>query len=368
MEPIRVLQIFTIMNRGGAETMIMNYYRNIDREKVQFDFIVHRQERGAYDDEIEMLGGRIYRLLPVHPIYFVAYKKQIRDFFDKHLEYRIIHGNTSELGYFIYKEAYRRKIPVIIAHAHLASMSLDIKSLFRIYFRLKMKKYITDMFSCGIDAGRFLFGKKNQGNITILKNAIDKNRFVFNLYIRERLKKDLNIENKFIIGHIGRFDKQKNHRFLIEVFSKIYERSNDIRLLLIGKGKNENKIRQLVKKLKLEDSVLFLGTRSDVNEILNTFDLFVFPSLYEGLPVALIEAQANGLKCIISDRISNESILTNDVKVLSLKAGEMKWSNEILSLRGKCKHNDNSQLIVKKGFDINMNAKWLEDYYLSKAK
>lgn len=153
-EPIRILMLFTIMNRGGAETMVMNYYRHIDRNRVQFDFMVHRQERGAYDDEIEAMGGKIYRMIPLHPFTFNTYRKQISDFFDQHPEYRIIHGHCSESGYFVYREAAGRRVPVIIAHAHNAHALFDTKWLFRTYFKHAMRPYLTQGFTCGKEAAR----------------------------------------------------------------------------------------------------------------------------------------------------------------------------------------------------------------------
>lgn len=179
MKVTRVLNLFTIMNRGGAETMVMNYYRNINREKIQFDFMVHRQEEGAYEQEIRELGGKIYRMIPIYPQNFRKYEKMICDFFDAHDEYDIIHSHMSELGYFVLKEAKKRGVPVRICHAHNAPHGWDLKMFMRTYFKWQIKKYYTHMFVCGIESGDWLFGKKNRDKFIMQNNAIDAEKFKY---------------------------------------------------------------------------------------------------------------------------------------------------------------------------------------------
>jgi len=364
MDPIRVLQVFTIMNRGGAETMVMNYYRNIDRTKVQLDFLVHRQERGMYENEIEALGGRIFRISPVHPKYFISYQKEISKFLGDHKEYKIIHGNFSELGYFLYKEAKKQGVPIIICHAHNSKMSLDLKAPFRFYWKHACRKYITHMFSCSKPASKWLFGAKNESKAILMNNAIDVNKFSFNNRKSENMKKKLGLVGKFIIGHVGRFNVQKNHDFLINIFHAIKNKCDSATLILVGQGELEEKIVQKVKKMGLEDSVLFLGSRADVNEVMQAFDVFLFPSLFEGLPVTMVEAQAAGLKCIISDTIPAEVEITNLVKFISLAKPATYWADEILIYKDHYKRKDRYAEIVNSGYDIKENAKWLEEFYL----
>mgnify|MGYP002228628677 CR=1 FL=1 len=220
-EPIRILMLFTIMNRGGAETMVMNYYRHIDRNRVQFDFMVHRQERGAYDDEIEAMGGKIYRMIPLHPFTFNTYRKQISDFFDQHPEYRIIHGHCSESGYFVYREAAGRRVPVIIAHAHNAHALFDTKWLFRTYFKHTMRPYLTQGFTCGKEAARWLFGNELGKKAILQRNAIDTFLYRFDEAVRLEVRQELHLSKDVtVVGHVGRFNRQKNHEFLLEVFHK----------------------------------------------------------------------------------------------------------------------------------------------------
>lgn len=364
-EPIRVLNLFTIMNRGGAETMVMNYYRNIDRNKIQFDFLVHRNEKGAYDDEIKSLGGRIYSMIPIHPQNFLTYKKMLREFFKEHKEYRIIHSHMSELGYFAFKEAKRQGIPIRICHAHNAPHGWDIKMIMRTYFKKKMMSYITHMFTCGKEAGKWLYGKNNLENVIMLNNAIDAKKFDYDACKAKYLKQMMGLENKFIIGHVGRFNKQKNHMFLLDIFNEIYKIDSSSVLLLAGMGEEENKIKEKVKLLKLNDSVKFLGVRNDIENLMQIFDVFLFPSLYEGLPVTLIEAQAAGLPCAISDTISNQCIITDNIFKFPLSYNSKEIANKIYNKYKNFSRKKMSNIITKKGFDIKNNSKKLEEFYIN---
>lgn len=365
-EPIRILMLFTILNRGGAETMVMNYYRNIDRTKVQFDFVVHRPERGAYDDEIEALGGRIYRMMPLHPLTFGKYKEQIKEFFDQHNEYKIIHGHCSESGYFIYKEASKRGIPVIIAHAHSTKAMFDAKWFFRTYFKHAMRKYVTNIFTCGEESAIWLAGKKLGCRATLQRNAIDTSKYLFAQSKAKDVKDKLGIPtNYMVIGHVGSFWKIKNQTFLIDVFNELHRKNSKTRLILIGEGELKNDVQNKVKRLNLENSVSFLGSRNDVPELLQALDFFVFPSFGEGLSVAMLEAQCAGLQCVVSDRIPREVQMTDLVSFLPLENGAEYWAEEIL--KASKKRNDRTKYpatIAQAGYDIKLNAEWLQNLYI----
>lgn len=363
MEPIRVLNLFTIMNRGGAETMVMNYYRNLDRSKVQFDFMVHREERGAYDDEIEALGGRIYRMCSIYPQNFKIYKKKLKVFFDEHKEYKIIHGHMSELGAFAYQAAKDAGVPVRICHAHNAPHGFDIKTLFREYFKFKSNKHLTHRFICGQASGEWLFGKKYKDKFILMNNAVDCESFICNNQISTNMRKKLEIEDKLVIGHIGRFNVQKNHSFIIDVFSEIYKKDSNMVLLLTGTGELEEEIKEKVRKLGLVNVVKFLGVRSDIPEIMQAIDIFLFPSLFEGLPVTLVEAQAAGVKCFISDCIPKQVILTDLVEVISLKRGKKYWAEQIFKAKNNINKKNMYSVMRKVNFDIKDNAKWLSNFY-----
>ena len=368
-EPVRVLMLFTILNRGGAETMVMNYYRNIDRTKLQFDFIVHRQERGAYEDEIEALGGHVYRLMPLHPLTFHQYKKQVSRFFDEHPDYKIIHGQCSESGYFIYKEAARRGVPVIIAHAHNSHVPFDLKLIMRTYFKHRMRPYLSHGFSCGREAAEWLFGKKMGQKAILLNNAIDTRRYAFSDTLRQNKREELGLkESTLAVLHVGSFAKAKNHKFIIDVFHQLHSHRPDSVLLLAGAGPMRQDIEDKVKRLGLTDSVRFLGSRDDIPELMMAADTLLFPSIFEGLPVTLIEAQATGLNCLISDRIPQEVVVTGKVQVMSLSQDAAQWAEKTSELAlDKSERMSCLQNIINAGYDVRKNAQWLQDFYLSQA-
>lgn len=370
-EPIRILNLFTILNRGGAETMVMNYYRKIDKTKIQFDFVVHRQERGAYEDEIEAMGGRIYRMCPIYPQYIFRYKRLLKGFFDAHPEYRIVHSHMSELSYFAFQEAIRHHIPVRICHAHNAPVFRyetwveKLKHISRIWMAGKIRDLSTDYFTCSQVAGDWLFGRKNRDKVQFMPNAIEAEAFAWSAQKAADAKKQFGWADKVVIGHVGRFNKQKNHSFLIDIFHAFYQKHPDSILVLVGKGELMLQIRQKVHSLGLDDCVFFMGVRSDMPQLYWAFDVLLFPSFYEGLPVSLVEAQAAGLPCVVSNRISEQTKIISSYTEVPLQVSSLEWAEhveEALSMDRK-----NTSLEIKKaGFDIETNAEWLTRFYLDK--
>lgn len=364
-QPIRVLNMFTIMDRGGAETMVMNYYRHIDRTKVQFDFLVHREQRGAYDDEIERMGGRIYRMCPVYPQNFSRYKRDLRTFFRAHPEYKIIHSHMSELGYFAFREAERQGVPVRICHAHNAPHGFDAKMIIRTYFKKRMMPYLTHLFMCGEESGKWLYGEKNKTRFIMLNNAIDAAVYSFDASKREKMRRQLGLADELVIGHVGRFNPQKNHPFLLNIFAALLKKEPNAVLLLVGGGADMPKIQAKAQELGIAERVRFLGVRSDVADLMQAMDVFVFPSLYEGLPVTMVEAQASGLPCIISDKVPPECILTDGlVNIMPLSANPEAWAEKILSMRA-VPRTDRHEEIAAHGFDITTEAVKLQEFYLN---
>lgn len=361
--PIRVLHIVTTMNRGGLETMIMNYYRHIDRSKVQFDFLVHRDFEADYDREILDLGGKIYRISRLNPFSF-KYHKELNDFFKNHPEYKIVHVHQDCMSSIALKAAMKNNVPIRIAHSHNANQDKNIKYLIKRFYMRNIPRYATDLFACGEDAGNWMFKSKA---FKILNNAIDSDLFKFNMNIRDEVRTDLNLNNKFVVGHVGRFDLQKNHSFLIDIFYEIQKIRTDSILLLIGSGDGKLTIKEKVRKLNIEDKVIFMGVRNDVNNLMQAMDAFVFPSLYEGLPVTLIEAQASGLPIIKSDNVSDQCILTDNVVSISLDKSAYSWAKEIFNFVDSFDRKNTSLEIINNGYDISSNAKWLENYYLNEV-
>lgn len=365
MEPIRILQVVTHMNRGGAETMLMNYYRKIDRKKVQFDFLTHRSEPKAYDDEIRALGGKIYHLPPVDPFGFNGYKRELKKFFIEHKEYKIVHSHLDTLSTYVLKEAKAAGIPVRIAHSHSTKSDFDFKFPIRVYSKFKLKKSANKYFACSKDAGIWLYGNMKIDNITVLNNAINIRNYKYDKQKALEVKRRLNLKNELLIGHIGRFSKPKNHEFLIDIFYEVYKKNKKSVLLLVGEGTLKSQICKKVSKLNLGDNIKFLGVRSDVADLVQAFDIFLFPSLYEGLPVTLIEAQAAGLKCIASDCITKDCDLTGNIEFLNLKDSPKKWAEKVLSVYDSYVRTDTSEFVKKGGFDIEENIKWLEEFYIN---
>jgi len=362
---IRVLQVVTIMNRNGLETMLMNYYRHIDRSQVQFDFIVHRSERGAYDDEIESLGGKIYRMPPIHPKYLFSYLNQLNIFFKEHKEYRIVHSHLDVLSTFVLRAAKKYGVPVRISHSHNTSFSdKGLRRLFKLYSKSCLNRQCTHYFACSEVAGRFQFGDEivDSGRLTVLKNAIDTAKFRFDEAIRNKIRVSLGLKDEFVVGHVGRFCEQKNHDFLIDIFNEVHKRKPNSLLLLIGDGPLRSSIELKAEKLRLSSCVRFLGVKENVNEYMMAIDVFVLPSLYEGLGIVAVEAQAAGLPVVVSSAVPTDVKLTNNVSFIGLKEVASVWAKRVLS--GSLIARDYSaNNIVKLSYDIEANAEWLQYFY-----
>lgn len=361
-EPIRVLQVVTHMERGGLETMLMNYYRHIDREKVQFDFLVHRSQRAAYDDEIEALGGVIYRLPRLVP-WSRSYRKALDAFFAEHKEYQVVHVHQDCLSAIILKAAKKQGIPVRIAHSHNSNQDKNLLYPVKLFYRCWIPKYATQLFACGKDAGDWMFCG---APYTVLNNAIDASAYRYNSVVAKQMRHSLSIpEDALVLGHVGRFSPQKNHEFLIDIFVACCQKVQNAYLLLVGEGGLKTQIEEKVQNLGLQDRVIFTGVRSDVQDLLQAMDVFVFPSLYEGLPVTMVEAQAAGLPCLISDGVPIECKMTELVRQIPLDASPEAWADTIVTVCGE-RGMDTLGQIQSAGFDVRENARWLQNFYLEK--
>lgn len=325
-QSVIVAQIMGKWVGGGVESVIMNYYRHLDHSKIQFDFICDEDSTRIPYDKIKKLGGRVF-LVPRYqnlPKYLKALKKLFKE-----NKYRIVHSNINTLSVFPLYAAKKVGIPVRISHSHSTSSRREWKrNLIKNILRPFSKKYATDYFACSELAGRYLFGNKafDNGEVKIIHNAIDIDKFKFDEVARKNLRKELGIKDStVVIGHVGRFVKQKNHTLLVDVFNEYHKKNPDSKLLLIGSGPLEDKIKNKVNRLGLSGSVLFLGQRDDANKLYSVMDVFCLPSLYEGLPVVGVEAQATGLPCIFSDNIDsgvkigqNVLLCQNDQSLINL--------------------------------------------------
>lgn len=367
---IRVLHSVSNMDRAGIETMLMNYYRHIDRNKIQFDFLCNKTKPGAYDEEIKKLGGRIFHSPGLNPLKFLEYEKFMINLFDENPEIKIMHSHNGELAYQSLRGAYKYGIKTRICHAHNTKIEPNLKKPLKLLYKTQLKKVANNYWGCGVDAVKFYFGDKvvQDNNYMILHNAIEVDKFIYNEDIRNRIREELNLTNKFVIGHVGRFMEQKNHEFILNLFKVILDKEPNAVLILLGDGELQEKMKQKAKNLKIDNAVKFLGNVNNVNEMYQAMDVFLLPSLFEGLPVVGIEAQASGLKCFFSDVITDEVKITDNVKYLSLKNGSKeKWADEIL--KGKEYQRKNMINEIKNaGYSIEDEAKKLEKIYLDKVK
>lgn len=369
MEPIRILQENVIMDPGGIESLLMNLYRHMDRSIIQFDFMLHRSQRGTYDDEIEELGGQIYRTAPFNPFHHIKYLSSMEKVFIDNPEYKIIHAH-SELNYWPLKIAKKHGVPIRIAHSHNARSTINLKYIFLRYEKLVIKNVANDLFMCSTMAGEWSYGKKAvlDGKCTFLKNGIEVDKYKFDEKKRTIIRHNLGFSDELILGHVGRFMQQKNHIFLIDIFKAIHDIYPNSVLLLVSEGRLLEEIKSKVSHLQLDNAVRFLGFRNDVCDLMQAMDVFVLPSLWEGLPFTLIESQAAGLPCVISDVISDEAIVTDIITKVSLKESAEKWANIILDIYKNYHRRDYTNCVRNAGFDIISTANWLQEYYIKKYR
>jgi len=363
--PLRILHAVVNMNRGGAETLIMNLYRNIDRSKVQFDFLTSKE--GVFDSEITRMGGEIHRIPYVTDVGHTGYVRSLNRFFQNNSEYRIIHSHMDKMSGLILRAAEKANIPIRIAHSHNTKSEGGLPTkLYKWYAGSFIKTYATHLYACSNAAGKWLFVDKFK-EAFVLKNGIECEKFQFSSSIRKQIKKDLQLDREsLVIGHVGRFNYQKNHLFLLEVFANLVKFLPNAKLLLVGEGTLKAKIEEKIKELKLERNVKLLGIRADVHRVLQAMDVFVFPSLHEGLPVTLVEAQGAGLPCIISDKITEEVDMgIGLVQFLSLDNKKI-WVESILKVvEGKSSRIILESTLNQKGYNIKNTATLTQNTYIA---
>lgn len=364
---LRILHIVVEMGRGGIQAMLMNYYRNIDRSRVQFDFLIHKVGKNNYHNEITRLGGRIFKISKLNP-FSKKYRREVYNFFKEHSEYTIVHCHLDCMSAIPIKEAKKAGVPIRIAHAHSNGQDKDWKYLLKLYFKRKIKEQATHLWSCGVDAGVWTFGNHN---FEIIPNAIEIEQYKFNEEKRIKRREDFHIlQDDFVVGHVGRFSPVKNHDFLLDVFFQIHLLNPKAKLLLLGEGETKNKIQEKVESLKLTQHVIFAGVHKNVADYLQAMDVFVLPSLYEGLGIAAIEAQANGLPCIVSDNVPIESKVTKQMERVSLKEDVGVWAKKIISFANK-RDVTSHQNLINEMYNIKNSAKVLQNRYyilLNEAK
>lgn len=361
MKKIKILEVIGSMDMGGAETLLMNILRNIDTSKFELYFLCYGNKIFDYEKELKKIGGTIIKI-PTPSFNVFQNINQIKKVI-KSNNIDVVHCHTYYNSMYALIAAKKTKVKKRITHSHNTKSEEHANILKKMYYcisKIIINFYSTDFLACGNDAGKALFFKKKK--FKIIDNGIILSRFYYSNTLRDEKKKELKIsDNRKVIGHVGRFEEAKNHKFLIDIFGEYVKEHQDTILLLIGDGSLHDEIEQQIKKNKIEDNVKLLSKRSDVNELYNIMDLFLFPSLYEGLPVVLIEAQTNGVPIVASDTIDKEADFTNSISFISLNENHKLWLEEINKKIGK--RNDNRARIEKSKYNIKNTVKQIEQLY-----
>lgn len=371
-EPIIVLHVVGRMDIGGAESRIMDLYRNMDRDRIQFHFVQHTTDRCAFADEVESLGGKIYPIPRFRITNWFAYRKAWARLFREHPEIRIVHGHMTSTAAIYLPIAKKYGVHRTIAHARSAGTDPGLKGRVTRVLRRNLWKKADVCFACSKLASRAVFGRQ----VTYIPNAIEADRFAFDERVRQEVRQELNLEDRFVLGHVGRFNTVKNHPYLLEILKACMEVENEAGeksetvLMLLGEGSEQERIRQLAEEMGVTDRVLFLGNRRDVHRYYQAMDCFLLPSFYEGLPGTAIEAQASGLPGILSDTVTEEAVVCENMLQLSIQDSPLSWAREIQRFRKLPKKREERQAIqrVKEaGFDVKVQAGRMQAFYLENS-
>ena len=354
-------------NPGGMESCIMNYYRHVDKNKIHFDFLCN-WESMVCEKEVKANGSKVYTI-PQKSRNYKAYKRAMGTFFSEHAdEYDVFWYNTCTLAnidYLIYAKRYGIKKRIIHAHNSGNETSM-IRGILHYVNKIRLGRYATDFWSCSMAAAVYFFIKKqiHSQKYRLINNAISTYNYKYDILIRNEVRKNLGLEDKYVIGHVGRFQFQKNHEFLIDIFYEYLKLDSRAVLMLVGQGEEEDAIRQKVINLGIEKSVLFMGVRTDVNRLLQAMDVFLLPSRFEGLPLVLIEAQTSGLRCLTTkNKVPYEVNVTGNVEFEELKENSIEWAHHIECME-KQPYDRKSclDLITDAGYDILKEAEKMESY------
>lgn len=366
-EPIRILHVLGNTQLGGAESRVMDLYRHLDRSRVQFDFLVHTDQKGHFDEEIGRLGGRIFRV-PRFRIYNIfSYRRELRRFFREHHEFRAVQGHITSSAAVYLPIAKKAGVPVTIAHARSAGVDKGLKGTATRLMRRNLSKKTDYMFTCSRLAGISVFGEKavREGRTVFVPNAIDCPAFAFDAGRREEMRRKLGLSDRYVIGHVGRFHYAKNHEYLLRVFACLCKRAQggmDYALILLGEGSKMESVKALAGELGIRDKVHFLGNHSNIYDYYQAMDYFVYPSRFEGLPGTIVEAQASGLKCVMSDTICEEAAPTELVCSMSIEKDPEEWADYIISTRDYERRSHVEEMKAA-GFDVSAQAERMMSFY-----
>ena len=362
MEKKKILIVMggSYMGMGGIESMIMNYYRAMDKRILQIDFVFFGNGQGLYDEELLKNGSELFHL-PIKSKHYIKSKKEMYALLMRE-KYDVVHANLNAAGILeALKIAKKCGVTVRIAHAHSTNHGTKnkIRWLINDNARKRITAYSTHNFACSDLAGEWYFGKQNY---TIVPNAITVDKFLFSEVKRSEVRKKFGVTNKFVIGHVGNLGYPKNQEFLLNVFAKLVKKECNAELWLVGEGEDLDALCQIAENLGIRCAVRFLGKRDDVHDLMQAMDVFVLPSFFEGFPVVIVEAVASDLFCVISNSITKMAQLSEKVKMLDLQENMDNWVDEILNAKLKERGN-NLEVVTQKGFNINVEAKKLQHFY-----
>lgn len=366
---VRVLHVVGKLDLGGAESRIMDLYRNMDRTQIQFDFVQHTQKICAYQQEVEALGGHVYHVPRFRVYNILSYRKKWKQFFKMHPEIQIVHGHMTSTASIYLPIAHKYGHAYTIAHARSAGVDNGIKGKITKFLRRNLANQCDQCFTCSELAGLSVFGEKamEAGKVKMIPNAVDVMQFAFDIEKRREIRDKYEISpDCFVIGHVGRFDTVKNHEYLIEVFKECYCRNDKFRLMLVGEGPLREKIQEKVRNLGIENAVIFTGNQKKVADYYQAFDFFLLPSFYEGLPGTAIEAQTSGIAGILSDTITKEAIVTELMWSKSIKQVPREWADEIINYQQNYREEERIsrvEQVREAGFDVKQQAVKLSQFY-----
>ena len=364
---IRILHVLGGLKRGGAESFVMNLYRSVDREKIQFDFVIHTKDHGDFYDEIIALGGNVYHCPRYVGHNHFSYKRWWRKFLKNHPEYRVVHSHVRSTA-AIYLKMAKKMGRVTISHSHSTSSGKGIASIAKNVMQYPIRHIADYLFACSLESGIWLFGKKavHSERFKVLKNVIDLDKCSFNPAIRAQYREEMNLEDKTVFIHVGRLHPAKNHSFLLSLFKEVQKDNPKALLLIVGDGELKSEIESLISELDLDACVEMLGSRGDVDNLLQVADCFLFPSLWEGVPLTVIEAQAAGLPCFVSDKVTEDVAVSELVTRLPIDNGIFEWVKCISS--SELVRKDVSSKIVEAGYDAKRLAYLLTIFYTGKLE
>lgn len=365
---VRVLHMIGSLEIGGSQTLIMNIYRKIDRTNLQFDFIVDHPDRMYFAKEITELGGKIYTILPFKGYNLLQVKRAWKNFFQNHPDYKIFHSHVRSYASIYLPIAKKNGLKTII-HSHNTSNGSGVTAIIKFLLQFPLRYQADYYMACSKMAGKWLFGKKVIGKpyFHIIANGIDVNKYCFSSDKRDQIRNEFKIsKNTFVLGYLARVVPQKNPLFVIEVFKRMMEinASKEMKLLFIGDGELLQEVKLLAEYYSISNNIIFTGSRTDVPELMMAMDLYILPSIWEGFGISLIEAQATGLKCLCSENIQKEPIVSNLVTRTDLKDKAEKWASIAIKLSSVYSRKNMTQTLIDAGYDISCTSTWIANFYL----